>query len=230
MSKEYRNLKVKGETFYISHKEPQEGTVKVELQDGRVFHHELVKSLQGRFGKVRFEEGKFGDVVRFTIEDDNYYNVVDFNLKTQRGSLDPFAKSFIQYLSNIPLDQDVVVFINTRSKNAKGFAYKNFIFGVAEDDATFVKLDWAITSSDIPPVEKVTNALGKTTFNSTVQDNFLIEKLAEYLGINKSEEKAPSQSNQPSQPTQGKVDKATKADKVTKPPDIVPEDEDDLPF
>lgn len=176
------NYKIKSNkdkaTFYTSSKEQLPGYVPVEIKDKGTYYHKLVNDMNGVIERVYTKESQFGDTLDVWFKQPNEdVHVLSIPVWRTPTSLNDYLKEFVKLLPNITYGQEVTMWLNNKTKDAKGFLYKNVYAKSGEN-----KIEWAFTQDEIPKGEKSINPITKKEQYSFEKNNaFFYEKLQEAI-------------------------------------------------
>lgn len=176
----FTNYKIKANKdraiFYTSSKDPIAGYKQVEVKDRGTYFHKEVTNMEGVVERVYIKESKFGDTLDVWFKQDSGdINVLSISLWRNAGSLNDYVKEFAKLLPNISFGKQVSLWLNNKTKDSKGFLYKNMYAKSGED-----KIEWGIDPTSIPKGEKVLNPITKKEQYSFEKNNaFFYEKLQE---------------------------------------------------
>lgn len=238
-------LRINGDgQLYTGSSEPREGYEKVVTKQGNTTYRKYFSGTDfGKITQLGIEEKVFdtGKVRYLTVvvENEDSRDVLQLQLKTQKGGLSDIVRRFIATLPNIDFSRTLTLTSN-RKKNDKGYLdriifirYVNEETGELEDEGVKFALKFG-KEGDIPSPEPKEGIDG-IEWDFTAQDKFLYDRLLEEMerfqdhknGVKTAPEKAetPAPKNETKSPA-----KSTKTKVEAEPKVEEEDDDDDLPF
>lgn len=185
------NLRISPDgNFYESSKEPREGFVEhVSSVTKQVsYWKEYYKGLFGELAYIAVKEVTFNNAPTqiFTLgfKDSGEMWFISMPLVKQSGSLNNYVKDFIKKCPNIDITKPI--FINP-SKRKKGEEYAPGSFYIAywneveQKPGELIPHFWKNGQNGLPDRKEYTGFGGKITYDYRDQDNFLYNKLVEFI-------------------------------------------------
>lgn len=222
------NVKIKNGTFYLSSKEDRgEGWEKKSFPNPQNknetltrYHKEL--SVKGELFHVSIGDDRFvGKTAKIGVKNKNTAYWVEVPIMSKKGvkTVDDYFKSIVGSLLTAEKGQEVVMFVNSKNKDKRGYLYKNIV--MLDSDNSVIKSPYSFKDAPRWKITETKNEFGEKEkkYDATETNKFYIDIL------NKAIEKFKSgENNDVEAPT------PTATPEQAFEPAVVEEDEQELPF
>jgi hypothetical protein len=173
----YKNysLKSKNGRFYRSSKEQSdEFKIQAKDRDGNIFWHDEQNTVSGTLVGMRISKPPFGGKqFSITLKQDDIYNVIQFNVFSDKSKIDGWARAFCYTLDSLERDEEYTFSLNQTNKDDGGYLYKNVYVRQGED-----KVSWAIDPKDFPEGVKIKDPVtDEETVDYTARNKYFYDIL-----------------------------------------------------
>lgn len=222
------NLRISPDgNFYESSREPKEGYVEhVSSVSKQVsYWKEYYRGLYGELSYVALKDVTFNNVSTkvFTLgfKDEGEMWFISIQLLKQNGGMNNYVKDFIRKCPNIDITKKIFINPNKRKKDEE-YAPNTFFLAYWDEEqgraGEIIPHYWKNGTNGLPDRKEYMGIGGKKVFDYRDQDNFLYDKLVDF--INKFNSAKSQQStvnnNQPAYTTQQATPPSTQ--QATPPP------------
>lgn len=227
------NVKIKTGTFYLSSKTDRgEGWVEKQFENPQNrdetltrYHKEL--SVEGELFHVSMGDDKYlGKTAKIGVKNGDTTYWIEVPIMSKKGvkTVDDYFKSIVGSLLAAEKGQQVVMFINNKNEDKRGYLYKNIV--ILDSENNVIKSPYSFNDAPKWDVNEKEDEFGEVTkeYDATKTNKFYIDIL------NKAIEKFKSKGN-----TEPKQKSTTKNVPTATPeqafePAGVDDEEPDLPF
>lgn len=237
----YLKINGKGE-LYESAKTATEGFTRVEMNiagKDRVFYHKLYKAFSGKVTYMGIRDceydGRKWKEFRLGMQDEDQKVSISMPLKTQKGNLTDYLKSFACVMETLVENPDMEVTFSpyakkqVNEKTGKEYTKQGIYISDNSKDRDNNLINFRHKfGTDIPNMEKK-ESMGDVTYDYTKQDEYLFNIIEESCNKAKDVYKS-STADTASENSNNESNSPSSSKAKTSSVSVDSSDEDDLPF
>lgn len=232
-------LRIDGDgRLFISSKEQQEGYEEFVSKQGNKSYRRYYSGVIGKVRnisekEVEYDTGKV-KVLFISITDGDEDYIITFQVLTQKGGLNTYARSLACYGPNLDFSRRMRI-APARKQPGEDYAPGNLFFTYVDDNnekIEAVKQYYKKGEHGLPDGKQIRKITGETTWDFTEQDTFLYGKLNELLEKFKREKEERKAKYQAAKDTAAEASRKSeeKLPPEKESPQNFAPDDDSLPF